>query len=246
MLFPTLAKSLALALLTTNTVVHAMPLASHDDDVVISSLATTTTTQSTKTNNHTKTVSIDGNAPTISSSGIDDSDDGSKSTKSTTKQTATETAKANKSTSTVPTDSAVSVSTGLSSSSGNSSSGSGVSGSVFGYASLNGGTTGGASGKTVTATTLEELTSYCAQKDPLTIYVSGSFFSSNSSGFSVEVSSDKSIIGKSGANLTNVGLELKNVSNIIIQNLSISKVIGTDAVRVLSSSNVWLDHLDIT
>ncbi|GMG40447.1 unnamed protein product [Ambrosiozyma monospora] len=119
-------------------------------------------------------------------------------------------------------------------------------GSVFGYASLNGGTTGGASGKSVTATSLKELESYCAQSGALTIYVSGSISSSGSSGYTVKVASDKSIIGKSGASLTNVGLSLDGVSNVIIQNLSISKVIGTDAVRVQKSKNIWLDHLDVS
>ncbi|GMG39943.1 unnamed protein product [Ambrosiozyma monospora] len=202
MLFPSLAKGLTLALLATNAVVSALPMASHDDDDNSSAL----TTKSTKT----------------------------KSQKSKTSSNA-----ANAST-------AAAAATGSSVASSSSSSGSGVSGSVFGYASLNGGTTGGASGKTVTATTLEELTSYCAQEGALTIYVTGAISSSGSSGYSVTVSSDKSIIGKSGASLTNVGLSLDGVSNVIIQNLSISKVIGTDAVRVQKSKNIWLDHLDVS
>ncbi|GMG19205.1 unnamed protein product [Ambrosiozyma monospora] len=240
MLFPSLAKSLTLALLATNAVVSALPMASHDDDDNSSSL----TTKSTKTKSHkTKSISTDDNSPSATSSG-DDSDDGSDSDSTSTKSTKT---KNNKATSTAAKAStAAAVATGSSVASSSSSSGSGVSGSVFGYASLNGGTTGGASGETVTATTLDELTSYCAQSGALTIYVSGSISSSGSSGYSVKVSSDKSIIGKSGASLTNVGLSLDGVSNVIIQNLSISKVIGTDAVRVQKSKNIWLDHLDVS
>ncbi|GMG21446.1 unnamed protein product [Ambrosiozyma monospora] len=242
MLFPSLAKSLTLALLATNAVVSALPMASHDDDDNSSSL----TTKSRKTKSHkTKTFSSDGYSPSATSSGDDsDSDDGSDSDSTSTKSTKT---KKHKATSTAAKAStAVAVASGSSVASSGSSSGSGVSGSVFGYASLNGGTTGGASGKTVTATTLEELTSYCAQEGALTIYVTGAISSSGSSGYSVTVSSDKSIIGKSGASLTNVGFYLKDVSNVIIQNLTISKVIGTDAVRVLKSTNVWLDHLDVS
>ncbi|GMF05759.1 unnamed protein product [Ambrosiozyma monospora] len=91
---------------------------------------------------------------------------------------------------------------------------------VFGYASLNGSTTGGASGESVTATSLKELQSYCAQDGPLTIYVSGGI---SGSADVVHVSSDKSVIGKSGASLTNIGLSIKDVSNVIIQNLIIGK-----------------------
>ncbi|GMG21632.1 unnamed protein product [Ambrosiozyma monospora] len=212
MLFPSLAKSLTLALLATNAV-SALPIASHDDDDTSSAL----TTKSTKAKSHkTKAISSDGKAT------------------STAAKASTASA------------SATGSSVASSGSSDSSSSGSGVSGTVFGYASLNGGTTGGASGKTVTASTLEELTSYCAQEGALTIYVTGAISSSGSSGYSVTVSSDKSIIGKSGASLTNVGLSLDGVSNVIIQNLSISKVIGTDAVRVQKSKNIWLDHLDVS
>ncbi|GME84835.1 unnamed protein product [Ambrosiozyma monospora] len=243
MLFPSLAKSLTLALLATNAVVSALPMASHDDDDDSSSL--TTTTKSTKTKStKTKTTSTDDY--TATSSLDDDSDSDATSTKSTK----TKTSKGSKATSTAAkasTAAAVAAATGSSaassSSSGTSSSGSGVSGSVFGYASLNGGTTGGSSGSSVTATSLDELTSYCAQDGALTIYVSGAL---TGSGDTVPVSADKSVIGKSGASLTNIGLSISGVSNVIIQNLSISKVVGTDAVRVQKSTNVWLDHLDLS
>ncbi|GMG40378.1 unnamed protein product [Ambrosiozyma monospora] len=240
MLFPSLAKSLTLALLATNAVVSALPMAHHDDDDNSSSL----TTKSRKTKSHkTKTISSDDYSPSVTPSS-DDSDDGSDSAATSIKSTKTKKHKA--SSTAVKTSSAAAIASASSVASSSSSSGSGVSGSVFGYASLNGGTTGGASGKTVTATTLEELTSYCAQEGALTIYVTGAISSSGSSGYTVKVSSDKSIIGKSGASLTNVGLSLDGVSNVIIQNLTISKVIGTDAVRVQKSKNIWLDHLDVS
>ncbi|GMG56079.1 unnamed protein product [Ambrosiozyma monospora] len=172
MLFPSLAKSLTLALLATNAVVSALPMASHDDDDNSSSL----TTKSRKTKAHkTNTISSDDYSPSATSSG-DDSDDISDSDSISTKSTKTKKSKA--SSTAVNASSAVAVASGSSVASGGSSSGSGVSGSVFGYASLNGGTTGGASGKTVTATTLEELTSYCAQEGALTIYVTGAISSS--------------------------------------------------------------------
>ncbi|GMF07542.1 unnamed protein product [Ambrosiozyma monospora] len=125
---------------------------------------------------------------------------------------------------------------------GSSSGGSGASGSAFGYASMNGGTTGGASGSSVTVSSLSDLKSACSQSGALTIYVSGSISGSGT----ISVSSDKSIIGKSGASLAGVGFVVKGVKNVIIQNLSISKVVGADAIGVQKSQNVWLDHLDLS
>lgn len=39
---------------------------------------------------------------------------------------------------------------------------------------------------------------------------------------------------------------MKEVSNVIIRNLAIQKVVGGDAVAVQYSTNVWLDHLDLS
>ena len=48
--------------------------------------------------------------------------------------------------------------------------------------------------------------------------------------------------------LVGVGLRVLDVSNVIIRNLKISKVLADagDAVAVQASSNVWIDHLDLS
>lgn len=48
--------------------------------------------------------------------------------------------------------------------------------------------------------------------------------------------------------LINVGNIIKNKSNIIIRNLKISKVLASngDAIGIQLSTNVWLDHLDVS
>ena len=61
------------------------------------------------------------------------------------------------------------------------------------------------------------------------------------------MASNKTIVGVgSTAGLVGAGLKLKGVSNVIIQNLSISLVTaasGTgDAIHVESSNHVWIDH----
>lgn len=45
---------------------------------------------------------------------------------------------------------------------------------------------------------------------------------------------------------TGFTLTVKNVSNVIIRNLAIKKVVGGDAIAVQYANNVWLDHLDLS
>lgn len=67
----------------------------------------------------------------------------------------------------------------------------------------------------------------------------------------IRVGSNKSVLGAdSSAGLTGFGLFIRDAKNIIIQNLAISKVptgdAGGDAIGVQSSTNIWLDHLDLS
>lgn len=116
-------------------------------------------------------------------------------------------------------------------------------GMPIGFASLNGGTTGGSGGPTVTATTSAQFQNYATQSGPLNILVSGNL---NIGG--VHITSDKTIRGI-GATSGLVGsLQLSNVSNVIIQNLSISnpfEVGEEDAITLRESTNVWIDHNNI-
>lgn len=65
----------------------------------------------------------------------------------------------------------------------------------FGYATLNGGTTGGAAGDTVTVSDLASLTEAAESDEPLTIIVSGSI----SGSAKIRVASDKTIFGEAGS-----------------------------------------------
>lgn len=65
----------------------------------------------------------------------------------------------------------------------------------YGYATQNGGTTGGAAGDTVTVTDLASLTEAAESEEPLTIIVSGSI----SGSAKIRVGSDKTIYGESGS-----------------------------------------------
>ncbi len=125
-----------------------------------------------------------------------------------------------------------------------------------GWASMNGGTTGGAGGTEVTVKTIADLQKYAKTPGKYLIWVSGTMGSAGTSGQSngdrVVLSSDKSILGLPGATI-NGGFDIKKgVANIIIRNLKIqgpgaTDVNGLDAITVQGQvKNLWLDHLDIS
>lgn len=65
----------------------------------------------------------------------------------------------------------------------------------YGYATLNGGTTGGAAGETVTVSDLASLTEAAESDGPLTVIVSGAI----SGSAKIRVASDKTIYGEAGS-----------------------------------------------
>ncbi|KAL3487688.1 pectin lyase fold/virulence factor [Aspergillus germanicus] len=128
---------------------------------------------------------------------------------------------------------------------------------AHGFASLNGGTTGGRGGETVTVRKLDDLIRYAASSDPLIIRING-MIKVRPFGFEVPVKSDKTIIGvgaKSG--LEDGGLNINAQRNVIIRNL---KIHGTydgvsnwagkegdyDAIQVDNSTNIWIDGNHLT
>ena len=141
-------------------------------------------------------------------------------------------------------------------------------GNATGYASLNGGTTGGAGGQTVRATTgtqiHEALCNRASSSTPITIEVSGTINHGNTtkvSGDSCNTAADKielkeisnvTIIGVgSGAVFDQLGIHIRDASNIIVQNVVVRNVKksgsptsnGGDAIGMESTvRNVWVDH----
>jgi pectate lyase len=119
--------------------------------------------------------------------------------------------------------------------------------SVDGYATVNGSTTGGAGGSTVTVTSVSALTSAASSSTKQTILLNGLFSCSTE----IKVASNKTIQGV-GANsgLTGCGLNLKSVTNVVIRNLKISKVKAStgngDAIHIEKSTHLWIDHNDLS
>ncbi|KAL4884280.1 pectin lyase fold/virulence factor [Aspergillus karnatakaensis] len=117
---------------------------------------------------------------------------------------------------------------------------------AFGYASLNGGTTGGAGGATTTVSSYAEFTAAAKGDEPKIIIVDGPI---TQEADQVKVGSNTSIIGKDAtAVLDGFGLVLKKVENVIIRNLGVKNVKADngDAIGAEYSTNIWIDHVDVS
>jgi pectate lyase len=144
-------------------------------------------------------------------------------------------------------------------------------GGVTGYATQNGGTTGGAGGATVKATTGTQihnaLCTRAASNTPITIQVEGTINHGNTAKVSgdscntaagvIELKdiSNVTIVGVGGgATFDQLGIHIRNSSNIIIQNVTVKNVKksgsptsnGGDAIGMESTvRNVWVDHVTL-
>ncbi|MGW0473077.1 pectinesterase family protein [Streptomyces coeruleorubidus] len=123
-----------------------------------------------------------------------------------------------------------------------------------GFASLAGGTTGGAGGKVVTVTDQAALAKYAAAEEPYVIRVKGSL-TMDPFGTEIPVASDKTIIGVSDtAEIVHGGFTLDpGTHNVIIRNLAIRdtaiegnwdcKDTDYDGIRLDTAHHVWIDHI---
>ncbi|WP_329124398.1 pectate lyase family protein [Streptomyces sp. NBC_01465] len=140
-----------------------------------------------------------------------------------------------------------------------------------GYASQNGGTTGGAGGTTVKATTgtqiHQALCSRASSSTPIIIQVEGTINHGNTtkvSGDSCNTAADRielkqisnvTLVGVgSGAVFDQLGIHVRESSNIIIQNVTVKNVKksgsptsnGGDAIGMEADvRNVWVDHTSL-
>ncbi|MEU2746465.1 pectinesterase family protein [Streptomyces collinus] len=123
-----------------------------------------------------------------------------------------------------------------------------------GFASLAGGTTGGAGGKVVTVTDQAALAKYAAAEEPYVIRVKGALEMAPF-GREIPVASDKTIIGVSDtAEIVHGGLTLDpGTHNVVIRNLTIRdtavdgnwdcKDTDYDGIRLDTAHHVWIDHI---
>lgn len=121
---------------------------------------------------------------------------------------------------------------------------------VDGYASLNGGTTGGAGGDTVTVSTYAAFKSAVQAKEAKVVVVKGTIKTTDGDGYGLKVASNKTIMGKDSSATIYGGLSISGVKNVIVYNLNIQGTYPnpgpSDGIAVNGgSTNVFLSHLNI-
>ncbi|MGP4114891.1 pectate lyase family protein [Streptomyces sp. 4N509B] len=112
-------------------------------------------------------------------------------------------------------------------------------GSPEGYGA---GTTGGAGGDVVQVSSEDALVSALETDGPLQIEVTGTIALSDA----VDVTSDKTLIGSGTSGvISGATLNVSEADNVIIQNLTFRDS-DDDGINVEYSTNVWIDHNDVT
>lgn len=114
--------------------------------------------------------------------------------------------------------------------------------SLIGFATMEGGTTGGAGGGTGTVSTASEFIAAATSSVKSNIFVSGTIDLGNAA---VRIKSNKSVIGL-GTNAGVVGtIAIADASNVIIRNLHIITppgVSGRDGMSTTRAHHIWVDH----
>lgn len=127
---------------------------------------------------------------------------------------------------------------------------------VQGFASLGGGTTGGAGGNSITVSNGTQLVAALATKknnpSPLRIYVNGTITEGNSGGakqFDIKDMENVSILGVGNNGVFDgIGLNIVRANNVIVRNVKIryNRIGQKDGISIDGTSrNVWIDHNEI-
>ena len=113
----------------------------------------------------------------------------------------------------------------------------------IGWASENGGTTGGAGGKTVTVGSASELMNNAKNGEAMVIRVSGKITADR-----VTVASNKTIEGAAEGAIIDGSIIMNGVENVIVRNLVFAKTSGSfeDIIQMQRATNIWIDHCDVT
>ena len=131
---------------------------------------------------------------------------------------------------------------------------------VLGWAAVGGGvdggagqaTTGGGDSPPVIVRDVDRLTAELQRLEPAVILLDGMLTTTATVKMTLDKDlpgGNKTLIGMGASSgLTGAGLDLSYAGNVILRNLKISKVyVGEgDAITILASHNIWIDHCDLS
>lgn len=119
-----------------------------------------------------------------------------------------------------------------------------------GYASLNGGTTGGKGGDTVTVSTYADFKAAVQSKEAKVVVVKGTIRTTDGDGYGLKIASNKTIMGKDSSATIYGGISISGVKNVIVYNININGTYPnpgpSDGIDISNkSTNVWIHHVNI-
>ncbi|KAG8895347.1 hypothetical protein FRC01_012427 [Tulasnella sp. 417] len=105
---------------------------------------------------------------------------------------------------------------------------------------MNGGTTGGAGGPTITVSSISALRDAVNGTSPRIVRLETII---QGDGELIDVGSNVSILGACGGGLTGGGFRVKRGTNVIFRNLKLFKSKApVDLIEIRTSTNIWVDH----
>lgn len=119
-----------------------------------------------------------------------------------------------------------------------------------GYASLNGGTTGGKGGDTVTVSTYADFKAAVQAKEAKVVVVKGTIRTTDGDGYGLKIASNKTIMGKDSSATIYGGISISGVKNVIVYNININGTYPnpgpSDGIDISNgTTNVWIHHVNI-
>jgi pectate lyase len=119
-----------------------------------------------------------------------------------------------------------------------------------GFASQNGGTTGGKGGQTVTVSNYKDFKAAVQSNDAKIVIVQGTIKTTDGDGYGLRIKGNKTIMGKDKKATIYGGLSISGVKNVIIYNINIQGSYPNpgpgDCLDISGgSTNVWIHHVAI-
>lgn len=122
---------------------------------------------------------------------------------------------------------------------------------MIGFATVSGGTTGGAGGATKTISSIDQLVAWGAAREknttPEIVQISGKITGGGTTLITIKNGSNITIMGVgTTGELSGVGLNIRDYTNVIVKNLKIHEIpYPDDALTLDNVQHAWVDHCEL-